>query len=78
MLPIWVARFIPNLYLSPQGLIMKENREDRLVNDASHLQSFDPICVNMLTLPKKESQLEYGKSFVAHLTQIYDSRITHI
>ena len=29
VLPLWLVRFIPNLYLSPQGLIKKENKEDR-------------------------------------------------
>ena len=31
----------------------------------------------MLTRPSEEPKVEYGKSFVSHLTQIYDNRITH-
>ena len=76
-LPIWSTRFIPNLHLSPQGIIQKKGKEDRLVNDASHLRNYDSTCLNMLTHPEKEPTLEYGSAFTDYLTHIYDLRITH-
>ena len=76
-LPIWSARFIPNLHLSPQGLVVKPGKNDRLVNDASFVSTYESVCVNMLTHPKKEPELEYGSAFISHLTQIYDMRVTH-
>ena len=76
-LPFWTTRFIPNLHLSPQGLIQKPGKEDRLVNDASHLRTFDSTCLNMLTNPEKEPEIEYGSAFKDYLTYIYDLRITH-
>ena len=76
-LPIWCARFIPNLHLSPQGLIVKLGKNDRLVNDASFVSTYESVCLNMLTRPEKEPELEYGSAFVSHLTRIYDLRITH-
>ena len=76
-LPIWSARFIPNLHLSPQGLVVKPGKNDRLVNDASFVSTHESVCVNMLTHPEKEPELEYGSAFVSHLSRIYDMRITH-
>ena len=35
-LPCWLARFIQNLYITPQSLIIKPGKNDRLVFDASH------------------------------------------
>ena len=40
-LPCWLARFIPNLHISPQGLIVKIDKNDRLVFDASYLLDFE-------------------------------------
>ena len=50
-LPCWLARFIPNLHISPQGLIIKLDKNDRLVFDASYLIKFYSICSNMMTTP---------------------------
>ena len=76
-LPIWTTRFIPNLHLSPQGLIQKKGKEARLVNDASHLRTYNSTCLNMLTDPSKEPTIEYGTAFTDYLTHIYDMRITY-
>ena len=39
-LPGWLAPFIPNIHISPQGLIIIIDKNDRLVFDASHLIKF--------------------------------------
>ncbi len=75
-LPCWLARFIPNLHVSPQGLIVKVDKNDRLVFDASHLIKFYSICSNMMTLPQLEHPIEYGDAFTRYLTWIYNMRIS--
>ena len=37
LIPIlnWLARFIPNLHITPQGLLIKKGKNDRLVWDGS-------------------------------------------
>ena len=34
-LPCWIARFVPNLHLTPQDLVVKEGKNDRLIFDVS-------------------------------------------
>ena len=36
-LPNWLARFIPHLHVTPQGLVIKEGKNDRLVWDGSFI-----------------------------------------
>ena len=33
--PNWLARFIPHLHLTPQGLLSKQGKNDRLIWDGS-------------------------------------------
>ena len=33
--PCWLERFLPNMYLTPQGLLIKPRKKDRLVFDAA-------------------------------------------
>jgi len=75
--PCWLARFIPNMHVTPQGLVVKPGKNDRLVFDASHLIKFYSICCNMMTTPSKEPKIEYGTAFQRHLKFIYNLRITH-
>ena len=75
-LPCWLARFIQNLHLTPQGLVIKPGKNDRLVFDASHLIKFDSICSNMMTNPSVEYPITYGDAFSRYLTWIYNMRIS--
>ena len=75
-LPGWLARFIPNIHISPQGLIVKVDKNDRLVFDASHLIKFYSVCSNMMTSPHLEHPIEYGNAFTRYLTWIYNMRIS--
>ena len=75
-LPCWLARFIPNLHVSPKGLIVKVDKNGHLVFDASHLINFYSICSNMTTLPHLEHPIEYGNAFTRYLTWIYNMRIS--
>ena len=61
--PSWIVRFIPNLHLTPQGLVIKPGKNDRLFFDGSHLINFNSSCVNMFTNLKLEPKTRYGTSF---------------
>jgi len=75
--PSWIARFIPNLHLTPQGLVIKPGKNDRLVFDGSHLIKFNSSCVNMFTNPNLEPKIRYGKAFQRHITRIWNLRISY-
>ena len=46
--PCWLERFFQHLYLTPQGLIGKESKSDRLVFDGSFLETpFLPASMNL-------------------------------
>ena len=75
-LPCWLARFIPNLDLTPQGLIIKTGKNDHLVFYASHMIKFYSLCSNMMTTPSIEHPIEYGDAFLRYLTWIYNMGIS--
>ena len=75
--PSWLERFIPHVHLTPQGLIVKPRKKDRLVFDAAHLVSPSSICINDFTNVEDEIELQYGKTFERHLRSIYNLRITY-
>ena len=47
-LPAWLAPLIPDLMLTPQGLVICRNKKDRLVFDASFMPSKTTITYNSL------------------------------
>ena len=47
-LPGILARFFPDMHLTPQSLLKKPERKDRLVWDGSFLIAFFSVCTNML------------------------------
>ena len=75
--PCWLAHFIPNIHVTPQGLAVKKGKNDRLVFDASHLVKFYSICYNMMTTPFLEPNIEYDDAFQRFLVYVYNQRITH-
>ena len=76
-LPCWLVRFIPNIHITPQELVVKPGKNDRLVFDASHLIKFYSICCNMMTKPALEPEIEYGTAFSRHLEWSYNLRIIY-
>ena len=42
--PSWLARFIRNLHLTPQGLLVKPNKNDRLIWDESFIPNWHSTC----------------------------------
>ena len=77
VLPSWLERFIPHLYLSPQGLIIKESKKDRLVFDGSFLVNPHSKCVNSFTTRNNEIPLKFQFAFPNYLKRIYNLRITY-
>jgi len=76
-LPAWLARFIPNLHLSPEGIIIKEGKKDRIIFDASFKIFHDSLCPNLWSSASDEPPIWYGSAFVRHLTRIWNLRITY-
>lgn len=62
-LPSWISRFVPNLHLTPQGLVVKEGKNDRRVFDASFKPEFDSFNINLSANPKTAPPIEYGTTF---------------
>eukprot|EP00957_Ditylum_brightwellii_P180347 13738866-Ditylum_brightwellii.AAC.1 len=48
-LPRWMTRFIPHLHVTPQGLIVKPGKNDRLVFDRSIKLNWNSHPVNSMT-----------------------------
>jgi len=76
-LPAWLARFIPNLHLSPEGIIIKEGKKDRIIFDASFKIFPDSLCPNQWTSASDEPPIWYGSAFLRHLTRIWNLRISY-
>ena len=75
--PGWLARFIPNLHLTPEGLIVKPGKNDRIIFDASFKINWNSENVNMWSDPKLEPEIFYGTTFERHLTRIWNLRISY-
>ena len=65
------------MYLTPQGLLVKPRKKDRLVFDAAYLASPSSICINNFTSPDDKVELQYGHTFKNHLKRIYNLWITY-
>jgi len=75
--PGWMARFVPNLHVSPEGIIVKEGKKDRIIYDASfhvHPLSF---CPNDWTSVHDEPPIYYGSALYRHLSWIWNLRISY-
>ena len=60
VLPAILGRLIPNIRYTPQGLVVKAGKNDRLIWDGSHLIFHYSVCVNMLMDQTLEPTLVYG------------------
>ena len=69
-LPSWIARFIRHSHLTPQGLLTKPGKNDRLIWDGSFLPSWDSKCINMMLSHETEPKIIYGDVFQRHLETI--------
>ena len=70
--PNWLARFCKNMPLTPQGLLSKLGKNDRLIWDGSFIPEWDSTCVNMRLNGQDEPEIHYGDA----LLHILSSRRT--
>ena len=76
-LPSWTARFIRHLHLTPQGLLTKTNKSDRLIWDGSFIPTWDSTSINMMLNHNTEPKIMYGETFMKHLETIWNLRISY-
>ena len=76
-LPSWLSRFVPNLHLSPEGIIIKEGKKDRIIFDASFKIFPTSACPNTWTSKFDEPPIWYGSAFSRHLIRIWNLRISY-
>ena len=75
--PNWIARFIPNLHLTPQGLLSKTGKNDIFILYESFQPDWESICVNMMLDRTTEPTIVYGDAFDRQLIRIWNLRLTH-
>ena len=75
--PSWTARFIPNLHVSPSGIIIKPGKKDRIIFDASFHVNHSSFAPNDWTHASDEPPIYYGTALLRHLHRIWNLRITY-
>jgi hypothetical protein len=75
--PCWLARFIPDMHLTPQSIVVQPGKNDRLVFDGSAKLDWDSVPVNCMTHSSNEPDLIYGTTWTRHLEQIWNLRISY-
>ena len=75
--PCWIARFVPNLHLIPQGISIREGKKDRIIFDGSIKLEYDSVLINAHMHADNEPEIDYGKKFMMHLVRIWNLRITY-
>eukprot|EP00804_Cyclotella_cryptica_P019196 CCRYP_006111-RA/>CCRYP_006111-RA protein AED:0.13 eAED:0.35 QI:0/0/0/1/0/0/2/0/649 len=77
--PSWIARFLPDIFLTPQHILQKPGKKDRQVFDGSRRYNPDSKPVNMMTSTKAGVELNciFGDTFEKILTRIWNLRITY-
>ena len=76
-LPSWMARFLYNFHLSPEGIIVKEGKKDRIIFDASFKIHPQSACPNDWTNKYDEPPIWYGSAFYRHLIRVWNLRISY-
>ena len=67
----------PNIHLTPQCLLIKPGKKDRMIWDGSFLSIWFAICINMMQDNSKSPDIHFGTSLMRHLVCIWNLRITH-
>lgn len=78
-LPLWLWRFIPHLFFTPQHILEKLNKKDRQIFDAAYRHCPECIPINMMTPDAKKTELrcEFGDVKLRVLIRIWNLRITY-
>ena len=70
--PVWITRFVPNLHLSPMGILIKPQKNPRFIFDGSFRIDADSTPVNVWSDVEHEFNLYYGTCFTRHLKWIWN------
>jgi hypothetical protein len=75
-LPHWSARFIPNLFITPQHILEHPGKKDRQIFDASRRYTWDSTPINCMTSTPLGSEIpcEFGTVMARVLHRIYSLR----
>jgi hypothetical protein len=75
-LPHWLARFIPNLFITPQHILERPGKKDRQIFDASRRYAWDSVPINRMTSTPlgSEEQCLFGDVMPRVLQRIYALR----
>ena len=75
--PCWIGRLIPHLHLTPNGIVVKTGKEDRLMYNSTIKLAWDSNPISAIMVTAKEPKIRYGTAFERHLTHIWNKRISH-
>jgi hypothetical protein len=75
-LPHWLARFIPNLFITPQHILERPGKKDRQIFDASRRYTWDSTPINRMTSTPfgSETPCEFGTVMARVLHRVYSLR----
>ena len=76
-MPNWLARFIPNSFYTPNGLLSKPGKNDRLVFDGSFMIDWFSNPLNKNFDMSKEPPITYGRVLQDHINRIWNLRISY-
>jgi hypothetical protein len=71
-----LAIYVPHINYTPQGLLVKPGKKDRLINDSSFQLDRVSIPYNAFTDKRLEPRITFGPAFTTLLTDIYNYRIS--
>ncbi|KAL7503807.1 hypothetical protein ACHAXN_001547 [Cyclotella atomus] len=78
-LPCWIARYIPDVFFTPQYMLEKPGKSNRQIFNARLRHTPFSQSVNMMTSAHEGIELarEFGASFTKILRRIWNLRITY-
>ena len=75
--PCWIIHFIPNLHVTPSGIVIKPGKNDRLTYNSSIKLDWDSQPIKNITNLLLEPDLIYGSAYERHLIQVWNLRISY-
>ena len=75
----WVWHFIPNLFATPNHVLQKLGKPDRMIFDAAYQHTADSIPINMMTEDASITELHcnFGLVKLRLYTRVYNLRISY-
>ena len=75
--PSWVARFSWTAHHVPQGMVMKEGKNPRLVWDGTAKRDAKDEMMNDITPISSEAPITFGSTKMDHMIRLYNLCIYH-